>query len=90
MPLWIKSQLPRLQGPARPPDPKKKHLILAKLKKILDRGYVVSPGSVDFIKSLMMDFFDIVKDSDIQLVYNRTSCGLNEALWAPNFFLPIE
>jgi hypothetical protein len=87
MPIWIKSKLPRFQGPARPPDPAKKHLILAKLKKILDRGYVVTPDSVDFIKSLM-DFFDVEKDSDIRLVYNGTSCGLNEALWAPNFFLP--
>jgi hypothetical protein len=87
MPIWIKSKLPRFQGPARPPDPEKKHLILAKLKKILDRGYVVTPDSIDFIKSLM-DFFDVEKDSDIRLVYNGTSCGLNEALWAPNFFLP--
>jgi hypothetical protein len=87
MPIWIRSRLPRFVGPARPPDPEKKHLILAKLKKILDRGYVVTPDSVDFIKSLM-DFFDVEKDSDIRLVYNGTSCGLNEALWAPNFFLP--
>jgi hypothetical protein len=67
MPIWIKSKLPRFLGPARPPDPEKKHLILAKLKKILDRGYVVSPDLVEFIKSLM-DFFDVEKDSDIRLV----------------------
>ena len=35
-----------------------------------------------------MDFFEVEKDSDIRLVYNGTSCGLNDALWAPNFFLP--
>jgi hypothetical protein len=87
MPIWIKSRLPRFVGPAQPPDPEKKHLILAKLKKILDRGYVVTPDSVGFIKSLM-DFFVVEKDSDIRLVYNGTSWGLKEALWAPNFFLP--
>jgi hypothetical protein len=41
----------------------------------------------DFIWSLM-DFFDVDKDSNIRLVYNGTSCGLNKALWAPNFWLP--
>ena len=35
-----------------------------------------------------MDFFEVDKDSDIRLVYNGTSCGLNDALWAPNFWLP--
>jgi hypothetical protein len=34
-----------------------------------------------------MDFFEVDKDSDIRLVYNGTSCGLNDALWAPNFWL---
>jgi hypothetical protein len=35
-----------------------------------------------------VDFFEVDKDSDIRLFYNGTSCGLNNALWAPNFFLP--
>jgi hypothetical protein len=35
-----------------------------------------------------MDFFEVNKGSDICLVYNGTSCGLNNALWAPNFWLP--
>jgi len=25
---------------------------------------------------------------DIRVVYDATQCGLNDALWAPNFFLP--
>ena len=34
-------------------------------------------------------FFDVPKgDSDICMVYNATKCGLNDALWTPNFFLP--
>jgi hypothetical protein len=36
-----------------------------------------------------MDFFAVEKYSDIRLVYNGMSCGLNEALWAPNFWLPL-
>jgi hypothetical protein len=62
-------------------------LIAEKLQKILDRGYVVFPVDSTFIKSLM-DFFDVEKGSDIRMVYNGTSCGLNEVLWAPNFWLP--
>jgi hypothetical protein len=87
MHIWIQARLPRYQRPARSPDPLKKHLILEKLQKILDRGYVVAPEMRDFIRSLM-DFFEVDKDSDIRLVYNGTSCGLNDALWAPNFWLP--
>jgi hypothetical protein len=69
---------------SRPP---KKHLIVEKLQKILDRKYAVAPITVDFISSLM-DFFAVDKDSDIWPVYYGTSCGLNEAFWAPNFWLP--
>jgi hypothetical protein len=87
MPIWIKSRLPRYQRRARAPDPLKKHLIVEKLQKILDRKYVVAPITVDFISSLM-DFFAVDKDSDIRLVYNGTSCGLNDDLWAPNVWLP--
>ncbi len=27
-------------------------------------------------------------DDDTRIVYDATKCGLNKALWAPNFFLP--
>lgn len=34
-------------------------------------------------------FFLVAKgDHDIQMVYNGTSLGLNDTLWAPHFFLP--
>jgi hypothetical protein len=29
-------------------------------------------------------------DSDIHVVFDGTSCGLNESLWSPNFFLPTS
>jgi hypothetical protein len=87
MPPWIKTRLPRYTRRPRPPDPDKKPLVLVKLQTIIDRGYVVAPEDAAFIKSLM-DYFDVEKGSDIRMVYNGTSCGLNDALWAPNFFLP--
>jgi hypothetical protein len=36
-----------------------------------------------------MDFFEVNEGlTDIRMVYNGTSCGLNDTLWAPNFWLP--
>jgi hypothetical protein len=87
MPIWIRSKLPCYQRNAHTPDPIKKLLILEKLRKILNRGYVIVPESRAFVRSLM-DFFEVEKDTDIRLVYNGTSCGLNDTLWAPNFYLP--
>jgi hypothetical protein len=35
-------------------------------------------------------FFYVPKgESDIQMVYNGTSCGLNNSLFAPHFSLPV-
>jgi hypothetical protein len=65
-------------------------LILEKLKTIFDRGYVVLPSSTHFIQSLV-DFFKVDKGTaDISMVYNGTSCGLNDTLWAPHFWLPMH
>eukprot|EP00978_Attheya_sp_CCMP212_P015776 scaffold40823_cov60-Attheya_sp.AAC.4 len=65
-------------------------LILPKLQKLLDRGYVKylldDPHSV---KSLI-DYFHVPKADDIRLELNGTSCGLNAAVWTPNFWLPTS
>jgi hypothetical protein len=79
MPIWIESELSRYQRKASTPNQLKKHLIWEKLQKILHRPCAVAPVTVDFICSLM-DFFDVEKYSDIRLVYNGTSCGLNASL----------
>ena len=55
-----------------------------KLGKVRQRGYVL-PGEVQSLTG----FFAVPKgDDDIRIVYDATACGLNEALWAPNFALP--
>jgi hypothetical protein len=88
MPAWIKTRLPHYTWRPRPPAPKKKGLVLEKLQIILDHGsYVVAPEDLSFIKSLM-DYFDVEKGLDIRMVSNGMSCGLNDVLWVPNFFLP--
>jgi len=41
------------------------------------------------VKSLT-SFFAVPKaGTGIRVVYDATQCGLNDALWAPNFFLPM-
>ena len=38
-----------------------------------------------------LHYFAVPKgDSDIRVVFDGTSCGLNESLWSPNFFLPTS
>ena len=55
-----------------------------KLGKVRERGYVM-PGEVQSLTG----FFAVPKgDDDIRIVYDATACGLNAALWAPNFALP--
>jgi hypothetical protein len=79
----IKGPLPHYLTPAKRPKQIKIPLLVPKFQLVLDRGYV-QPG---VIRSFI-DYFDVPKADDIRLVYNGTSCGLNAALWAPNFWLP--
>ena len=61
--------------------------ILSKVVKALKRSYLV-PVHSQSLNSLI-DYFAVDKaGSDIRVVFNGTSCGLNDAVWAPNFWLP--
>jgi hypothetical protein len=54
---------------------------LAKVRsrKYIEEGRVVS----------LTGFFDVPKtDEDIHMVYDASKCGLNDVIWAPNFFIP--
>ena len=58
--------------------------MIAKLRDVCKKKYI-APG---FIKSLT-GFFSVPKGiGDIRMVYDATACGLNDCVWAPNFFLP--
>jgi hypothetical protein len=83
---WIKGRLPRFERRAKKPPSKKHHKILPKFVKFLKRKYVRFKRRV---KSLS-EYFDVPKGDDIQMVFNGTGCGLNEAAWAPNFWLPTS
>jgi len=52
--------------------------------KFVERDYV-KPGNIQSL----IGFFSVPKgDSDVQVVFDGTRSGLNEALWAPSFHLP--
>jgi hypothetical protein len=84
MKAYIFGQLPRYRRASRSPKIEHKKSIFEKIVKVLRRGYLVF--NLD-IQSLV-DAFPVPKGDDIRMVYNGASCGLNEALWAPNFWLP--
>ena len=108
MKAWILKDLPKYRRAAPRPKPDTLALLLPKMRKILNRGYVTvseNPGSV----RSKIDYFHVPKGyitvpadeeakargdhepttkiADIRVVYNGTSCGLNDAVWAPNFWL---
>jgi hypothetical protein len=94
MKAYVTGDFPNNQKRARPPKPDSVDLIKTKLDSILAKEYVkLKPSRYNdmhaaFIESYM-DYFAVPKgDEDIRMVYNGSSCGLNEVLWAPRFWLP--
>ena len=84
--LFVKSELlPHFfKRQMWPGDAGHKAKMMEKLGKVRERGYVM-PGEVQSLTG----FFAVPKgDDDIRIVYDATACGLNAALWAPNFALP--
>ena len=70
--------------PSWPKDERQREKMEGKLRKVREREYI-KPG---LVKSLT-GFFAVPKaGSDIRIVYDATQCGLNDALWSPNFFMP--
>ena len=86
MRMFVKGELPRNTKPQGAPKPEDIRQMVKKLDKVLARGYI-SPGLVVSLTS----YFAVPKgDLDIRLVYNCTSSGLNDALWAPSFWMPTS
>ena len=59
-------------------------MVATKITAMVKRSYL-EEGHV----ASVVDYFPVQKgDSDIRVVFDGSSCGLNKALWAPNFYLP--
>jgi hypothetical protein len=64
-------------------DPAKHEMMQAKVVQVCKQGYIL-PGKVVG----GTHYFCVVKGADdIRMVYNSTSCGLNDVLWALHFGL---
>jgi hypothetical protein len=75
---------PFLRAQSKHKEPTKHELMRAKVVKVRTLDYI-RPGEV--ISGT--HFFSVDKgETDIQMVYNGTSCGLNDRLYAPHFGLP--
>lgn len=62
-------------------------LVAGKLDGMLRRTYLEE----GFVESKVHFFGVLLKgDDDIRVVFDGTSSGLSEALWAPNFYLPTS
>ena len=83
--VFVKGELPQYHAQQRwPKEEDKREKLRVKVAKPVIRGYI----SDGYVKSLT-GFFQVPKgEDDIRVVYDASKSGLNEALWAPNFFLP--
>lgn len=80
-----KRKLPEYRKPPSWPKDEKQHeKLIEKLRKVRDRKYIRH----GYVKSLTGYFAVPKAGTDIRVVYDATKCGLNDAVWAPNFFLP--
>jgi hypothetical protein len=84
--MFVKGELPKNTKPQRAPKPEDLKRMIKKLDKVLKRGYI-SPGLVVSLTS----YFAVPKgELDIRLIYDGSSSGLNDALWAPSFWMPTS
>ena len=83
--VWVKADLPKCRDKQSvPKDNETKEKVKKKIQKVRSKRYIFK-GHVFSLTS----FFDVPKGEwDIRLVYNGSSSGLNDAVWAPWFCLP--
>jgi hypothetical protein len=73
------------KGQRGPKDEKDGPLIREKVTGVRKKGYI----EMGTVLSLIHYFYVPKGKEDIRMVYNGTSCGLNDMLWAPHFGLPF-
>ena len=80
---------PKNQNSPKRIKAKDKPLLFEKFEIYLNKGYlkVIQPNE---IKSVI-DYFYVPKGlTDVRVVFNGTSCGINKAVFASNFWLPMS
>jgi hypothetical protein len=83
--IYVTGKPPRYQKPQpKPSTEERAGLVWAKLAKVRNRNYIEQGPDL-----ILMDYFEVVKAIfDVRMVYDATKCGLNDVVWAPNFFIP--
>ena len=85
-PHFLVKDLPRFKkAQKKPANERDRKMVANKIEKVRAKGYI-APGEV---KSLTHFFYVPKGESDIRMVYNGTSSGLNDCLFAPHFGLPV-
>ena len=85
--LWVfEEKLPSNTKRQRMPrDPVVLELMMEKITKVKNRNYIGKWGNVVNLSN----YFPVPKgENDIRLVYDLSASGLNDALWAPRFWMP--
>ena len=84
LPMWNYSQRPKFRKPQSPEqDDMVRDRLISKIGNVRNRGYI-QPG---YVKS-MIRYFTVPKgENDVRVVYDGTSCGFNDTVWAPSFSL---
>ena len=85
-PHFTTEEFPNFRKPQMPPkNPEDRVKVQAKIGPVQLREYIEN----DEVISLAHYFCVPKEDEDICMVYNGTSCGLNDCLYAPHFGLPV-
>ena len=86
---YIRRHLPRNKTKAQVKSVQSKELMFPKLAKYIKRGYLQWIDSKQVQN--YMDYFAVPKGKDdIRMVFNGTSCGLNDETWSSSFWLPMS
>jgi hypothetical protein len=82
--VYVQSKLPRYRRhQPEPKDEVKTEQVRKKLSKVRNRNYIKKGPVLS-----LTGYFDVPKTIfDIRMVYDASKCRLNEAVWAPNFFM---
>jgi hypothetical protein len=86
IPIYFTGKPPRYRKSQPKPSSKEKaDQVRSKLARVRLRGYI-EKGTV----LSLTGYFDVQKTLfDIRMVYDATRCGLNDVVWAPNFYIPL-
>ncbi len=87
VPVFFEKDGPEtMRGQPPVTDENAKNVLRSKVGKVIERGYLFGSGIK--LRSLIRYFAVPKTEIDYRIVYDATANGLNDAVWAPSFWLP--